>query len=245
MAAPTSAQIKTALYTALPMNFKSGGARTEYPQFFAPNGLTTAQDDFLSQFAGDLASTWAAWASALTFGGATVVGLGIGAWAGVGSGGAFLANPLGFAAQNPLGFSPQPMNTVFRSALSAGINAQFADLLVKFTLVSVPYIGTSSATPLSPGVFLATNTTTTLLAASSGVVYMAAATISATIRANLVGFVGVGLDPTYYNAIGDAMYSLMQTFLSTSTLNANTVTGVALAGAGTGTSISLPNGVVV
>jgi hypothetical protein len=215
--------------------------RTQYPDFFALNGLTKSQDDFISLMAQDLATAWSTWQSSLLFGGATVTGVGLVTWAGSGVGGQFLPNPLPFTAQNPPEFVPTAPNTAYRASLTSAIQSKFDNFMQTFTLIGAPYLGTSSATPLSPGVFFATITPLTLMSAATGP-YMDGAAISAAIQSGL-GFVPPATD--YYDAIGSALDGLFNDWLSLSTLTGNTVTGVAAPGAGTGVSVSLTDGLVV
>lgn len=247
MAAPTTAQIQSAIITALPVEFKQdtiGTMRASYPAFFDPiTGLTLSQLQAVSHMSTEINAFWQLWESSLLFGGVSVTGLGIGPWVGTGSGGAFLPNATIAALTIPIGFASNAFLLQHYSAISSGINYKFQDFVTQFTIGTSSYTGVSTATPVNPGVFTATLTPATLSALKLiSIVFATPTQVSSTIVAGLSGFTTPYL--TYYDAIAQALDTLFMTWMSTAIMGSNTATGVAVAGTGAGVGVSLTDGVI-
>lgn len=248
MPAPIQAQISSAIVAALPGSFKSGPTRQQFPQFFAPTGLHVSAQAFVDQIASDLAVAWAAWVGALIFGGATVVGLGLPVWTGQGSGGQFQPQALPFAIGLPPGFQVTATNQMMRQAIASATINKFANFCSLFTAGPsvLAFVGATSATPVSPGVFTATLTPLTLAAAISPSVLLETPTeVTDDILARLTGWGQASpVDPSFYSAYAGALDSLFTGFMGDSQILSNTVTGPSAAITGSGVAPSATNGVV-
>lgn len=248
MPAPTQLQIKNAIIAALPSSFKSGPSRSKYPSAFdTPTGLHKDQLAFIDQTATDLASAWISWIPTLKFGGASVLGSGIGVWAGTGGGGQFLPSPLSFTISAPLSFTDPSKSLVVRNAIAQATVGKFTDFNAVYTAKAgiLVYTGSTTATPLNPGVFAAVLTPITLFAAiAPSVILEPPADVATAITNALTGFNQANIDPAYYSAYANALDSLFNQFLGASSISANSVAGPSVAGTGTGAGISLTDGIV-
>ena len=109
----------------------------------------------------------------MKWGGLTVVGAGVGAWAGVGFGGSISAKPLKLSISAMTDSMAFPVVTPATKKLVTNLDEIlgpiFKDWADSVAFRGVPYMGTTMATPISPGTFDAQNLPPmTFLSASSG-----------------------------------------------------------------------------
>lgn len=249
MPSPTANQIGQAVINALPASFKSGPTRAAYPSNFdSATGLHKSQLAFINQLASDLAGAWTSWMGQLLFGGVSVTGLGIGTWAGTGGGGRFQTNSLNFTIGLPSGFSATPANTTMRQAIQAATINKFRDFITKYTTQAaiLDFVGTSTATIITPGAFLAVNDPIALLPAqATSVVLETAAQVQSDIMGRLSGFgQAQTIDPAFYSAYSQALIQVFTYFMTNSEILDNTATGPSVPPVGAGVGVSLTNGVV-
>lgn len=149
MTAPTGAEILALINAGFPQQGTDGAA------------LLKAIADAVSQ-------GWTTWEKGLSFGSVKVTGAGAGAWTGTGQGGsisgpAYRLPQFSFAA-----------NDHDQVAMVDGLRQVMPSFMTKwsstFKFVSLPYVGTSTATGSNPGTVTATNTPTPLQTAGKGTV---------------------------------------------------------------------------
>lgn len=234
MIAPTRLLLKTAIYNNLSSTFKHsnlpiGTGDSEFPD------ITIGFGNFLNKICTDISTSWAAWQATSIYAGDTVTGVGLGVWVGTGAGGIF-SLPATFAISNNFGQAQtMPGITEFVSAISAGWTTAFNNWRTTYTFSGITFTGTSTATPLSPGVFAATGSSTLLAFGTkptSSVIY-------STVISNMPSFnlINSSVGETV-NAISIALVSQWTLWATGSTVSP-TVTGVAAAGIGNGTGVSI------
>ena len=156
MPAPTGALLKAEI------ELKMGSTTSQSPHF----------QKFIKALTDEISLKWSKWILSMSWGGNTVVGAGLGAWAGVGNGGTLTASPYKFSAQKVFtsaGFTVQtPASLKFLETLDKTMGKQFDAWVLSYKTNGDAYIGTSSASPVSPGVFSAVNTPTSLIALGKG-----------------------------------------------------------------------------
>jgi hypothetical protein len=147
MPAPTSAQLVSFINQSFQQQ-GSGGS-----QFFQT--VATA-----------IASGWSTWETGLVVGALTCSGAGVGAWAGMGQGGAIGGAPYQLP---PTDFDKQDAKQV---KLVNGLRQVLPQFMTtwstSFKFLSLAYIGASTATIPNPGTVTATNTPTPLGSAGKG-----------------------------------------------------------------------------
>jgi hypothetical protein len=233
MSAPSASDLKTAIIGQLPSDFKTGG--TEIPK--GEGGIPKALDDWLQAVCTGISTAWSTWQSTVKFGGASVTGLGIGTWTGVGSGGAFNAS-LSLNLNSMYGTVGE---TKMIGAVKDKFQAAFNAWVSGFALVACPFNGTSTATPTSPGPFTAINAPATL---NNGPV-----TLMSSLGSDIKSVCGFDYANSksgqFMDAVATALASKFQTWRTASHVTTNGVSGTAVAGTGSGSGTSQMNGVVV
>lgn len=201
--------------------------------------------DFMKNFCNDLSKAWATWHSGLLGGGNTVTGLGIGAWVGVGEDGNLIQTVPFDIIHTWSKSDPDGYWNTFKSALTAAFKEKFANYASTFKFGTVPYTGTCSATPLSPGPFSAVNTPGPLL------IYKASAqtpkNIGDSVRQRLPSKWAENKDPLdkWLKAIEGSVDEQFIIWEATSMFSGDTAIGVALPGAGLGKGKSLGTGKIM
>lgn len=123
-------------------------------------------EEYLDMLFDKISSAWDTWQKGISFGGLTAAGGGVGAWSGVGNGGAMTAQPF---VLEPFSFKNNSAQQLkFTSALASALKAKFAPFALSFKFSGVNYIGTSGATPTSPGPVNASCAPVPLTAAGTG-----------------------------------------------------------------------------
>lgn len=217
-------------------------------------------DLYLTALCAELSTAWGKWVSDAAWGNCVVVGAGVGGWAGVGAGGRF--NKVGTVRMDPdavinaMGWpSKQGYKAEFTQSqrklilnISKVLDDKFSSWSKTVVFAGVGFVGTSTATPLSPGTFDARNVPTPLIAC--GVVPPISGVASA-----LNDKLKTGEDGEPFNidhqfarvkeltsAIGFGVQSsFSQIFLTTTMAAQNSVKGVASPG-GVGSATSGSNG---
>ena len=196
---------------------------------------------FLNEFSSSLASQWASWQSGLTGGKNNVTGLGIGVWSGTGGGGTITE---GSPLEINLTTYPPGAFQQYVTALKSTIKTKFSGWASSFTFSSVPYLGSSTATPLSPGSFNATgaNPPAPIGTLGSGT---NPSGIKSGVESQLGSFdLGKSAIPVLDQAIEDTISEQFSIWLNSSLFSGDTVAGVASPGAGSGSGTSQGNGVI-
>lgn len=148
MPAPTAAQMKSQ-------------AKALYGQQFGAEG-----EEYMDMLFDKISSAWDAWQKGITFGALVAAGGGVGAWSGVGNGGIMTAQPF---VLTPFSFkSNSAQQLKFTSSLADALKAKFAPFPLSFKFSGVNYVGTSGASPTSPGPVSASCVPTPLAAAGRG-----------------------------------------------------------------------------
>lgn len=233
MPAPSGSAIKGLIYARLP-------ARYQNVQHF---------DFYLTALSAEASSSWKKWIDAGKWGGCTVVGAGVGGWAGVGAGGKFTAvgkfqmNPTkviddaGWSSQEKFRADMAKSQIKFILNLSKVLDDKLSTWSKSVVFAGLGYSGTSTATPLSPGTFNARNVPTPLVAC--GVVPPISGVVSA-LHSKLVS--SEDGDPfnidhqharvkEFTSAVGGAIEAaFVQIFLTTTKAAQNSVQGVAAPG---------------
>ena len=115
-----------------------------------PGKLTPDTSEYAEKLFKEVSSGWGKWQSGIKFGNFIVQGGGIGAWAGVGNG-----PGIATAAPFVLTVFPFAKNTPehvkFIQSLAQVLTIKFAEFISGFALPVASYVGTSGASPISPG----------------------------------------------------------------------------------------------
>lgn len=109
---------------------------------------------------------WKSWQDSILFDSLIVNGGGVGAWAGVGSGGKMTSAP--FLATAPSFGANSPEQIEFTQALLTVLGEKFTRWPTTYKFGALNYLGTSGATPINPGPVSAQNLPTQLKAAGAG-----------------------------------------------------------------------------
>lgn len=197
---------------------------------------------FLNELSSSLASQWSSWQSGITGGKNSVNGLGIGAWSGVGSGGTLTeGSPLTISVHT----YPAPAFQQYVDALRDVIKEKFNTWVTSFAFSSVPYLGTSTATPISPGTFNATgaNPPAPIGTLGSGT---NPANIKSEVESRLSSPFDLSKSALHIldQAIEDTITEQFTIWLNSSMFSGDSVTGVASPGSGSGSGTSSGNGVI-
>lgn len=210
------------------------------PPFQSPRHSSFVQ--FLNDLSGQLASQWSSWQSGLTGGMNTVSGAGIGVWSGVGSGGTITE---GGPLQIVVNTWPAPAFQQYVGHLRDVIKEKFNLWTTSFVFSSVPYLGSSTATPISPGSFTATGANPP---APIGI--LGSGTNPSNIKSEVESRLTSPFDlpraslHILNQAIEDTIIEQFGIWLNTSMFSGDMVTGAAAAGSGSGSGTSQGNGVI-
>lgn len=210
-----------------------------------PHPSTPYLDEYTDELFDALEAGWASWQKSITFGGLTVQGAGLGAWAGVGSGGIATGSPFNFVIF-PF-YQNTPQHQKFLQGLQTAIQQKFLEWVTGFSIPSIPYLGTSSASPVSPGSFVAQVVPTpvgTLVSKDvSGIADLWQKTLTPP-DFNLQHPQARTKDMV--NAVSEAIEKAFTSIWGVSTnLTGSTAQGVAAIGAGTGIGTSSTDGKLV
>lgn len=209
---------------------------------------------FVDAFSAELSTKWQSWTQGAQFGQLTVIGAGVGAWTGVGVGGQIRTQAITLdpaAIISAAGFPGHPALEKFIKNSSKVIDQKFNAWSKSFLFAGASYVGTSGATPLSPGPFNAVIIPTPLIALGTG-------TNPSGIGSSIDGKLASSEDGDAFQtshplckvkvftaAFGAGIEQAFQTIFLTTTLgNANSVTGTG-APAGVGTASSKNDGKLV
>lgn len=239
MTAPTRLLLKTDIYNNLSVTFKHanlpiGSRDLEFTD------IAIGLGNFLDKICTDISTSWVTWQSTVVYAGDTVTGAGLGVWSGTGGGGIF-SIPATFIISPNFGQAQvTPALTEFVSAISTGWTTVFNTWSTTYTFSGVAFIGTSTATPLTPGVFTAVGSSTLLAFGSKPT----ASVIYSTVISSMPSFNLTNSSAgEIVNAISMALANQWTLWATGSTISP-TITGVALVGTGTGTGMST-SGVIV
>lgn len=122
--------------------------------------------EYLDKVFAKVTDGWKKWQDAITWGGLTVSGGGVGAWSGVGSGGVMQGSPY---VMQPFSFKKNsPQQIKYTKALADALAAKFTAFPATFKFSGIQYTGTCGATPINPGPVSAQNVPVPLQTAGSG-----------------------------------------------------------------------------
>ncbi len=211
------------------------------PPFQSPRHSSFNQ--FLNDLSSQLASQWSSWQSGLTGGKNNVSGLGIGAWIGTGGGGTITeGSPLEIAVTT----YSAPAFEQYVGVLKDVFKEKFNLWTTSFVFSAVPYLGTSTATPLSPGSFNATGATPPAPIGTLG-----SGTNPASIKSEIESRLSSPFDlpkaslHILNQAIEDTIVEQFSIWLLSSMFTGDSVTGAAAPGSGSGAGMSQGNGMIV
>jgi len=235
--APTAEDITSAIIAALPEHTTNEAGEIISGYKDIAGNITTGLLNFLGQVCSDISTSWTTWQAGVIYAGDSVTGSGIGAWVGTGGGGVFDINMSLSISDNFGQAQIMPEVSEFVEAISIGWQTKFNAWKTSYSFTPVSWAGTSTATPITPGVFVA--------AASELLITHGTAPtgVGDLIKTNMPSF---DLDNAQVgdlvDAIGTALETLWATWATNSTVSPS-VTGVASAGSGTGSGTSV-SGVV-
>lgn len=197
--------------------------------------------ELLNAVSDAIGTGWSKFHSALTFGNLTVSGLGTPVWSGKSSGGGVLVVTPWSILIKPL-FTDAPDHVTFCNTLSKILNQELNKWAPSFVFTpGVDFLGASTATLSTPGIFNATNTTLPISGAGSGADIIG---LQKKIEDELAksGFIIAksGISPII-KGIAFAVEDGFKKWL-TSPMTSNSVTGTSVAGTGNGVGTSLTNG---
>jgi hypothetical protein len=197
--------------------------------------ITDELEKMLRDVCDNIANQWDDWAGSVKFGGSTVVGLGVGAWAGAGTGGSFSKT---IEINIPPTFDTDGSNKLAKY-LSGNITDAFNQWINSYTFAGIAYSGTSTATPTSPGTFNAQNAPAPL---TTGIATKFS-TLASAVESQL-GFEGGSIISKLLKAIETGLMTKFEEWRSSSMITSNTVSGTAVVTTGSGTGSSSNDGVI-
>ena len=106
---------------------------------------------YVTEVAEAVADGWETWQKGLKFGGLTVNGAGLGAWSGTGSGGSMTENSP-FELPDMDSEKKSEEQEIFVQAFREVLEEVFTKWVDSFSFSSVAFVGTSTASALSPGI---------------------------------------------------------------------------------------------
>lgn len=132
-----------------------------YGMPLGPEGL-----DYVNSLFGAVEKGWKSWQDSILFDSLIVTGAGVGAFSGVGVGGVMTSAP--FAATAPSFGKNSPEQVQFTQSLLTVLTEKFTRWPTTYKFSALNYLGTSGATPVTPGPVAAQNLPTQLKAAGAG-----------------------------------------------------------------------------
>lgn len=207
----------------------------EFKQYHG--GITSELNQYLISICVDLDTAWNDWQSQVKFGGASVSGMGIGGWSGNGNGGAF-------NMQFSLNLNPKyntPDEAKLTSKLNARIKEAFNSWISSYQFAGVSFVGSSTATPQSPGAFNAMNTPINISSGNKS----GFANLGSLVRSDMGWDYSKSKTGLLADAICSAIKSLHDSWVSSTFIMNNSAMGVAAPGSGNGASASSMDGMVV
>jgi hypothetical protein len=223
---PSGPELQGYLYGALP---------SQFDQSFG-----TLQQ-FVTGECQDIAQAWALWQSGLLAGLNNVTGNGIGAWAGVGAGGGLKESSQFNVTHSWPHSDPAGYWNTLKAAITSELKKQFSAYASSYAFSSVPYLGSSTAGPTSPGVFVAVNTPGTLVAYGAG---QAPTAVGQGIQGQLPGNWKTDVLPLFLDALGTAVQQAFQRWQESAQVSGDTATGPSSPGSGTGAGVSAGTGTI-
>jgi hypothetical protein len=128
--------------------------------------LGAEAQEYLDALFGEVSKAWDMWSKGITFGTLTAVGAGVGAWSGVGSGGAMSGQSFSMAPFSFKGNSAQQLK--FTKGLADALKQKFTMFPATFKFSPVQFAGSSAATPIAPGPVSAVIIPATMMMAGAG-----------------------------------------------------------------------------
>lgn len=122
--------------------------------------------EYLDSLFSAVTTAWDNWQKSIQFGMVLVDGAGIGAFSGIGKGGVMTGAPFVMALPSFKANSPQQIE--FTQGLITALNQVFTPWPATFKFNALNYVGTSGASPVSPGPVAADNVPTPLGTAGKG-----------------------------------------------------------------------------
>jgi hypothetical protein len=206
---------------------------------------TPEAEEYVDTLFEKISSSWQAWQGTIKVGGVTVTGGGVGAWAGAGGSGSAVA---GVFALEPFVFKKQTKPQVMLTkAIGDTLSTQLSDYTSSVKTNVLNFIGSSTASLVSPGNFTAIMTPAPLVSALAGKnpAGMAQLILAKLTRPDFDISNPQAKTKELVNAIAGAIEQAFVMFWLTSTnLTANSVLGPATPG-GAGTGLSLVDGTLV
>jgi hypothetical protein len=132
-----------------------------YGMPLGPEGMS-----YINALFGAVEKAWKKWQDSVLFESLIVTGAGVGAWSGVGSGGVMTSAP--FVGEAPSFGKNSPEQVQFTQALLTVLGQKFTQWPATYKFSALNYLGTSGATPTTPGPVSAQNQPTQLKAAGAG-----------------------------------------------------------------------------
>lgn len=223
--------------TAPPASVVKGFWQAAYP-----HPKTSYTDEYTDKLFAAVEKAWKNWEKSVKFGGLTVSGAGIGAWAGVGSGGKATAQP--FELEIFPFYQNTPQHQKMLQGLATALKQKFGLWVAGFTIPTIPYMGSCGASAERPGPFnaqaVATPIGTLVPLGIEGLQAIWEGTLSPP-----------DFDLTHpqartkdmVQAVTGAIEKAFSSLWATTTMaSGSTVQGVGLIGAGTGNGVSVTDG---
>lgn len=204
-------------------------------------------DPYLTALTKEINKQWSLWIGRIKWGNNLVTGAGVGGWGGVGIGGGMDSGMFLFSPSSVIedaGMVETEHQLTFLEGLGDVLDEKFNNWAEGYKFAGVPYVGTCTATGVSPGQFQARNTPLPLLLTGSGPLPTG---ISTALSVKLVAG-GFDLEESMVlrltAAIGNAITAGFTLFLSTTLASRNSVRGAAAPG-GVGSAKSKNDGKLV
>jgi hypothetical protein len=123
-------------------------------------------EKYLDKLTSEIEKSWSDWQKNMKFGTIQVTGGGVGAWSGIGAGGLIQAQPF-IMKPFPFGNNSKEL-FAFTSGVCQALSTAFDPWPLSFKFSGINYVGSSAATPTSPGPVNASNVPVPLASAGSG-----------------------------------------------------------------------------
>jgi hypothetical protein len=177
---------------------------------------------YLGKLFSNVEKAWKIWSDQIMIGPLLVTGAGIGAWVGAGSGAGLIPGPP--MKTLPLSFQKNsPEQVKFTTEIFTAIDMKFNAWLPTYKFSSVPYVGTSGASPITPGPVTAVNTSGPLAGYGKGSPLKG---IAETAKAKLLPPMFKLKDPQAKSGeLVDAIGKAIETAFETTWLTSTMVTG--------------------
>jgi hypothetical protein len=134
-----------------------------YGQKLGPDAIA-----YVDKLMAAVETAWKSWQNSMTWGGLAVSGGGVGAWSGMSPGGGMLQASSPFQMEVFIFKSGTPQQTKFTKGLADALASKFNAFPAGFKFSTIQFIGTSGATPVSPGPVQANSVAAPLSSAGKG-----------------------------------------------------------------------------